>query len=297
VENPRVVVVGDLLYDLLAKVDGDVRLGIDTFTPIRAVGGGSGANAAAWLAASGVETHFLGRVGDDVFGRFLEGELQRAGVRTHLARDASLATGKVFVLVDGTGERTMITDRGAVENLNPRDVPSSLFRGGHLHLVGYTFSGGSRRETAFEVLRLAREKGMTVSIDPSAVPMLETVGPDRFLAWTRGADLCFPNLEEGSLLAAAEDPDQIAENLLEHYPAVVLKLGAGGACYTDAEGRRSRVPATPPARANDTTGAGDALCAGFLAAWLAGEAPEEALGRGVGFAGRAVERVGGRPGE
>ena len=295
-ENLRVVVVGDLLYDLLAEVDGDVRLGVDTFTPIRAAGGGSGANAAAWLAASGVETHFVGRVGDDVFGRFLEEELQRAGVRTHLARDPSLATGKVFVLVDRAGERTMITDRGAVENLGPEDIPTSLFSGGHLHIVGYTFSGGSRRETAFEALRLAREAGMTVSVDPSAVPMLEDIGPDRFLTWTRGADLCFPNLEEGSLLAAAEDPDQIAANLLDHYPAVVVKLGAEGARYADAEGRRSLVPAAP-ARVNDTTGAGDALSAGFLAGWLASEAPEEALRRGVRFASRAVEQVGGRPGE
>ena len=53
---------------------------------------------------------------------------------------------------------------------------------------------------------------MTVSVDPSAVPMLEDVGPERFLAWTRGADLCFPNLEEGALLAGTEDPDQIAES-------------------------------------------------------------------------------------
>jgi sugar/nucleoside kinase (ribokinase family) len=296
VENQRVVVVGDLLYDLLARVDGNVRLGVDTFTPIRAAGGGSGANAAAWLAASGVETHFVGRVGDDVFGRFLDEELHDAGVRTHLARDPSLATGKVFVLVDGAGERTMITDRGAVEYLSPQDIPISLFSGGHLHLVGYTFSGGSRREAAFEALRLAREAGMTVSVDPSAVPMLEDIGADHFLAWTRGADLCFPNLQEGSLLAGAEDPDQITENLLDHYGAVVLKLGAEGARYADAEGRRSRVPAAL-ARASDTTGAGDALCAGFLSGWLSGEPPEEALRRGVRFAARAVEQVGGRPGE
>ena len=295
-EAPRVVVVGDLLYDLLAKVNGDVRLGTDTFTSIRAAGGGSGANAAAWLASSGVQTHFVGRIGDDVFGCFLEADLREAGVRAHLARDPSRATGKVFVLVDGAGGRTMITDRGAVENLSPRDIPVSLFDGGHLHLVGYTFSGGSRREAAFEALRLAREAGMTVSVDPSAVPMLEEVGPERFLAWTRGADLCFPNLEEGSLLAGTEDPDQIAENLLDCYPTVVLKLGAQGALYADAEGRRSRVPAVR-AHVTDTTGAGDALCAGFLSAWLAGASPEEALRRGTGLAARAVEHVGGRPGE
>jgi sugar/nucleoside kinase (ribokinase family) len=154
---PQVVVVGDLLYDLLARVDGDVTLGTDTFTRIRAVAGSSGANAAAWFASSGVETHFVGRVGDDVFGTFLGEEMEGAGVRAHLARDPSLATGKVFVLVDGVGERTMITDRGAGEALSPEDLPEPLFRGGHLHLSGYTFSGGSRRETAREALRLWRE--------------------------------------------------------------------------------------------------------------------------------------------
>jgi sugar/nucleoside kinase (ribokinase family) len=293
---PRVVVVGDLLYDLLANVDRQVRLGTDTFTPIRVAGGGSGANAAAWLATSGVETHFVGRIGDDMFGDFLEKDLREAGVNAHLGRDPSLATGKVFVLVDGAGERTMITDRGAVENLNPEDLPLSLFEKGHLHLVGYTFSGGSRRETAFEALRLAREASMTVSVDPSAVPMLEDVGPKRFLAWTRGADLCFPNLQEGSLLAGTEEPDQIAENLLDHYPAVVLKLGAEGVIYADGKGRRAHVPAAR-ARVTDTTGAGDALCAGFLSAWLAGAASEEALRQGVGLAAHAVEQVGGRPAE
>jgi sugar/nucleoside kinase (ribokinase family) len=294
VETPRVVVVGDLLYDLLSRVDGDVALGTDTFAKVRAVAGGSGANAAAWLASAGAETHFVGRVGDDVFGGFLEREMERAGVLAHLARDPSVATGKVLVLVDGDGERTMITDRGAGENLRPEDLPETLFSKGHLHLSGYTLSGSSRRETARKALRLARESGMTVSVDPSSVPMLADVGPERFLGWTRGADLCFPNLEEGSLLAGAEDPERIAERLLGYYSGVVLKLGAEGALYAGADGERSRVPATQ-ARVADTTGAGDALCAGFLDAWFAGEPAGEALRLGVGLAARAVEHVGGRP--
>jgi ribokinase len=77
---PRVVVVGDLLYDLLAKVEGEVTFGTDTFVPIRVAAGGSGANAAAWLASSGVETHFVGSVGDDPFGAFGAQELEQAGV-------------------------------------------------------------------------------------------------------------------------------------------------------------------------------------------------------------------------
>ncbi len=289
------VVVGDLLYDLLAKVEGSVAFGTDTFVPIRVAAGGSGANAAAWLASSGVEAHFVGRVGDDVFGGFLAEELERAGVTPHLARDPSVATGKVFVLVDGAGERTMITDRGAGEALDPDDLPKSLFDSGHLHLSGYTLSGGSRRETAKRALHLARRSGMSVSVDPSSVPLLRSVGPGRFLEWTGGADLCFPNLEEGRALAGIEDPDRVTERLLAHYSGVVLKLGAEGALYAGADGERERVRAAP-ALVADTTGAGDALCAGFLAAWLSGAPPAEALERGVRLAALAVGRVGARPG-
>lgn len=292
--NPRVVVVGDLVYDLLAKVEGSVAFGTDTFTPIRLAAGGSGANAAAWLASLGVEAHFVGRVGDDVFGEFLAEELERSGVRPHLARDPSLATGKVFVLVDAAGERTMITDRGAGEGLDPEDLPKTLFGPGHLHLSGYTLSGGSRRETATRALRLAREAGMTISVDPSSAPLLMQVGSRRFLELTRGADLCFPNLEEGAVLAEVEDPQRVAAGLLAHYSGVVLKLGAEGALYAGADGVRARVPAEP-ARVVDTTGAGDALCAGFLAAWLSGAPPEEALARGVALGANAVARVGARP--
>jgi sugar/nucleoside kinase (ribokinase family) len=294
VSTPRVVVLGDLIYDLLARTEGSVAFGTDTFAPIHAVAGGSGANAAAWLASLEVDTHFVGRVGDDVLGEALAAELRRGGVTPHLARDPSLGTGKVFVLVDGAGERTMITDRGAGEALGPEDLPPSLFEGGHLHISGYTFSGGSRREAALEALRLARGAGMSVSVDPSSVPLLKAVGPERFLEWTRGADLCFPNLEEGALLGGERDPDRVAERMLDHYPAVVLKLGAAGALYAGADGERVRLPAEP-ARVADTTGAGDALCAGFLAAWLSGDPAGEALRRGVEIAARAVERLGARP--
>ena len=188
----------------------------------------------------------------------------------------------------------MITDRGVGEALGPEDLPTDLFVRGHLHLSGYTLSGGTRREAATEALRLARRAGMTVSVDPSSVPLLRSVGPVRFLRWTRGADLCFPNLEEGAVLAGTEDTDLIAEKLLLHYTGVVLKLGAGGALYAGADGERARVPATS-SRVEDTTGAGDALSAGFLAARLGEASPVEALGIGVELAAEAVARVGARP--
>ncbi len=65
--------------------------------------------------------------------------------------------------------------------------------------------------------------------------------------------------------------------------------------YAGADGERVRLPAATK-QVVDTTGAGDALCAGFLASRLSGDPPGEALTKGIELAARAVERVGGRPG-
>lgn len=289
----RVVVVGDLLYDMIAAVGDGVSFGSDTFTSIHASPGGSAANVASHLARLGVETDFVGRVGDDAFGSFLAGEMEKVGVRTRLSRDRKLATGKVFVMVDESGERTMITDRGASEALCVDDLSESDFRrGSHLHLTGYSFSGGSRREAAKEALRLASEAEMSVSVDPSSVTLLEDVGGERFLGWTSGAHLCFPNLEEGALLSGCREPERIVEGLLEYYSCVVLKLGAGGALCAGKSGEKFHSSAGE-ARAVDTTGAGDAFCAGFLSGWLSGEGFGTSLEKGTRLAGEVVGGFGG----
>lgn len=289
------MVVGDLIYDVLARFGGPLAFGTDVFAPVDARPGGSGANTAAWLARLGVETALVARVGDDPLGRLLGEEIEGDGVVARLARDRETGTGKVVALVDGDGERTLITDRGAGEHLRPDDLPDDLFGpGGHLHLSGYLFSGGTRRETALAALERARASGMTTSVDPSSTTLLEALGPEGFLGWTHGTDLAFPNHAEGVLLAGTTDEDGIIEALLPHYGAVVLKLGARGATYAGKGGERRRLPA-PPARAVDTTGAGDAVCAGFLRAWLAGADAEAALREGLELAARVVGVVGGRP--
>ena len=135
---------------------------------------------------------------------------------------------------------------------------------------------------------------MSISVDPLSAPLLDEMGPERFLEWTRGVNLSLPNLEEAALLGGAEDPDRVAQGLLRHCPGVVLKLGAGGAMYAGTDAERVWLPAIP-ARVVDTTGAGDALCAGFLANTLSGAPPAGALQRRIELAARVVEQLGGRP--
>ncbi len=290
-----VVVIGDIACDLLVRTRAPLAFGADTRAHTSPQPGGAGANTAAWLARLGVETHLVGRVGRDVFGQFLTHELRRDGVVLHVGEDPSHPTGQIVVVVDPTGERSMLTDRGANSHLRREDLPTGLFgTAQHLHLSGYAFLDDGPRAAALDALRLARARGMTTSIDPASATVLADLGPRRFLQWTAGIDVCFPNHEEGALLAGTGEPAAIAATLSNHYPGVVLTLGAEGAIYAAAGQDTVYLPASP-ARIVDTTGAGDALCAAYLAAWLTHEPPVAALQRGLGLAARVVETVGGRP--
>lgn len=325
----NVIVIGDVACDMLVEMREPLAFGTDTRARIRDCPGGAGANLAAWLARLGVETHLVGRIGRDVLGRALADGLRRDGVIAHLAEDETRPTGKIVVLVNDAGERSMIVDRGANLSIQPEDLPDALFQPGrHLHLSGYCFFEENPRRVALEALERARHAGMTISVDPASVSLLRDLGPRRFLEWTRGAGLIFPNREEGALLCEspaarpggrkqAQSPEGAPElawstgvhvslaaglgsteieailtTLRDSYGGVALKLGAQGAAYA-GDGETIHLPALP-ARVVDTTGAGDAFCAAFLAAWLAGRAPAEALQQGLAQAGRIVARIGAR---
>jgi len=189
---------------------------------------------------------------------------------------------------------SMVTDRGANLALAPGDVPGEEFRAGrHLHLSGYALLDGGSRRAARRALALARRARMSVSVDPSSAGPLARVGAGRFLAWTRGAGTCMANLDEARALTGLRPAADAARALTAAYGEVVVTLGARGALWAGA-GQVVRVPAAP-ARVVDTTGAGDAFSAGFLAARLAGEPPAAALHAGAALAARAVARPGARP--
>lgn len=290
-----VVVVGDLMVDVIAVMSGPLAPGSDTPSRVRTAGGGSGANVAVWLAAQGVPTAYVGRVGDDALGRLAVDALTEAGVHAWVGVEDARPTGTCVVLVEPDGERSMLPDAGANATLLPTDVPPTAFRpGGHLHLSGYTLLSTGSREAGLTALSLAAAAGMTVSVDPSSAALLESVGAARFLDWTRGVDLVLANADEAAVLTGATDPHQGAERLADSYREAVVKIGARGALW-----HQGFIAASAPAERGvevvDTTGAGDAFAAGFLASWLLHPEPESALAAGNRLAARAVGRVGARP--
>jgi sugar/nucleoside kinase (ribokinase family) len=298
---PAVAIVGDVATDVIVQLAEPPARGSDAAASITVRPGGSAANVAAWLARAGggrasprVRVTLVGRVGDDWFGRQHVAALIADGVQPRLAVDPERPSATIVALVDA-GERTMLTDRGAGAALSPADLPADLFDTiDHLHLSGYTVLHEGSRKAGLAALRRARTAGVSVSVNASSRRPLERVGPERFLAWTSGADLCFANREEACRLTGEPGIDAAAQALCRTYGAAVVTAGSDGAVWASAAGGRAAVAAAG-GTVRDPTGAGDAFTGGFLAAWVAGASPEEALAAGAALAGRCLEVVGGRP--
>jgi sugar/nucleoside kinase (ribokinase family) len=289
--NPRILLIGDLMTDVIVRPEGPLARGSDRRATIAVEPGGSGANQAAWLASFGVAVDFVARVGaNDVEAE--AARLSRAGVTAHLIGDPGRPTGRLIALIDPSGERSFFTDRGANEALRAADIPDALIAGAaHIHLSGYSFFAPSSREAVLDVMR--RAGATPVSVDPASAEFLREVGPQEFLEWTKGAAILFPNEEEAAVLTGSDDPETQCARLAALYPLVVVKRGASG-CQAAAGAARWRI-AAPKIKAVDATGAGDAFVAAFLAARLKGTEVEAALKRAVGAGAKAVTRVGARP--
>jgi sugar/nucleoside kinase (ribokinase family) len=289
-----VLVCGDVINDILVQARGPLLHGDDNPATIRRRPGGSAANQAVWMASLGVDVVFAGRVGTQD-AEFHRQELARSGVEAHLAVDESAPTGSIVVLVGPDGERTMITDRGANLGLRPADVPAALFDGvALLHLTGYTLFAAGPRAVALGLIAEAKRRGVPFTIDPGSAAFLGQLAIGAFLSWTDGAAICFPNHDEAAVLTGTADPAQMAASLARHYGVVVVKLGAAGAMVATSQLPPVRIPPRP-GTVRDTTGAGDAFCAGFLACWLAGGGVRAAAEAGAAAAAVAVSGLGGRP--
>jgi len=291
----RVIVVGDLVTDVVAVPSGPVGEGTDTTAAISLTGGGAGANTAAWLAHAGRAVTLVTAVGTDPAGDQRIAELRSVGVACAATR-YPCPTGTVVVISDGV-ERTMLCDRGANAALGPDDVDRALRESPdavHLHLSGYPLLDPRSRPAGRHALAVAREAGLTVSVDAASAAPLRQVGGSEFLAWVRGADLLFANRDEAVVLVGEHRDGDLARELTRHVAAAVVKLGGRGAVWSRAAGQSVAVPAVP-SRVLDVTGAGDAFAAGVLVAWLSGSRPEDVLAAGARLGAQAVSRIGAQP--
>ncbi len=285
--------VGDVVDDVLVRPLGATAVASDTEAEIDRQPGGSAANVAAWLGHVGAEVTFVGRAGRDDVQRHAAA-LAAYGVDARLAADHEHRTAAIVLLVDASGERTMYVDRGANRGLEAADVADEVWRGtGWLHLTGYTFFDPAVRPVARNLVERAVGLGVQVSVDPSSSAFLRAAGTD-VVDWLAGAGLLTPNLDEAEVLTGHAEPETAAKALLTYVPEVVVTCGQEGVLWLGRGSDPLWARAIPTAVV-DTTGAGDAFCAGLLGARARGVGVSGQLEAGVRLAALAAARLGGRP--
>jgi sugar/nucleoside kinase (ribokinase family) len=271
------VTVGDLVEDVVVWSGVPARPATDNPSVIHRTRGGSAANVAAFAATlAAVPARFIGCVGDDRVADMLSAELAGHGVDVRVQRRGR--TGTIVVLVDGNGERTMYPDRAAAAELT--DVPAEWLAGAaFVHLPSYCFAAEPAAAAVLGLVRHAGQAGIPVSLDASSTGMISAYGIDRYLdlvAAMRPA-IFFANAHEARLLNVTRP--QFAATM------TVVKDGARATTITLPGGGTHAVPVPSTPAVRDSTGAGDAFAAGFLAARMRDATPVEAA-----IAGHALAR-------
>jgi ribokinase len=235
--------------DALPRPDGEARIDSQ-----RRSGGGSAANVAVALAGMEFDTGVVGSVGDDETGEFARRGLVAAGVDcSHLLEVEARETTTKYLIVDEDGEVMVLGNEGANEAVTPADVdPEYVTDADHLHLTS------QRPDTAAELARTATEAGVSVSFDPGRRLAERDFG--EALAYS---DVVFLNDREARTIL---DSDLEHPSSELHGRVVVIKHGEAGAQVDTPEASFDH-PGFD-AEAVDTTGAGDAFAAGFLAVLL-----------------------------
>ena len=173
-----VCALGDLLLDVIVRVDGPIAGDTDTYGRTRVGAGGQAANVAAWVAALGGRGRFLGKRARDPAGRVVADELRARGVEV-VGPEVAAGTGTVVSLARGDGSRAMLTDRGVAPELAPEELRRAwLAEVDWLHVPGYSLVLSPLADAA----AAAAEQVEHVSVDVSSVAAVRELGVGRFRA-------------------------------------------------------------------------------------------------------------------
>jgi len=288
------VVFGNVTLDVLCyPVDDVPRYESIPFERAIVAPGGCGSNVAIGLCVLGVETALVTHIGMDDAASLVERYWQRVGLDTRFVRRLADAPTAVSVgLVDSDAQPRFVHTPGANTTLSvdDLDIPTLAAEGARfLHVGAFLVLPGVPGEQLAEQLAEARTRGLLTSLDVAI--SRNRSNPADLWPCLPHIDFFFCNAREAHYLTGIDDPVKAARALRSRGAwAVVLKLGAEG-CWVESEGLSKHVPGLP-AEVVDTTGAGDAFAAGFIASMLRDNDLLRACRAGNAAGARVVSELG-----
>lgn len=233
--------------------------------------GGKGSNQAIACGRTGVRTMFVGAMGRDGFADQVAAFYRKEKIGCHLALKAGESTGTAVILINRLGQNQIVIEPGANAALQTADVPRRVLTQARVLVVQLE----ANQRTTAEVLRIAREAGVTTILNPA--PMRADFSP----ALLRHADILIPNETEFVALVRRSPKggrrhfDERALHAMSWVklhalcrtfgvPTVIVTLGSRGCFISEKDGHHF-IPAYRGLKVVDTTGAGDAFCGGFAA--------------------------------
>ena len=276
----RIATLGDVMLDVIVRLDEPLAPGGDVRAATRAGAGGQAANVAAWAVCLGAEARCIAKRGDDAAGALVARELAARGVEL-VGPVVAGATGVVVSIVGADGERSLASDRGVAPSLEPSELDAGWLDCDVVHVSGYALLREPVSDAALLAATIARDHGARVSVDVAAWTEIRAFGPVRFreLIDVVAPDFLFATEAEWEMLGGA----------YLSAPTGVIKRGPRGVTIVTEDARLDLSPID--AEVVDTTGAGDAFAAGFLL----GGSLEDAARRGLDAAARCVATVGSLP--
>jgi sugar/nucleoside kinase (ribokinase family) len=304
----RILGIGNALVDVLIKLESDhfldeynipkgsmqlvdrdfVRLLTIVTNSIQPqlASGGSAANTIHGLARLGVQTSYIGKIGNDDFGKIFSEDLRKNGISPVLF-NSNKETGRAITFISPDSERTFATYLGAAVDLSAEDLKPEQFEGfDFLHLEGYLVINHELIEKA---LFLARQKGLQISIDLASFNIVDSNKDFLQKIIKDYVNLVFANEEEAKSLTGLE-PEWALRAIARFCEMVVVKFGAkGSAVKRGNELARAYAVKT---NAIDTTGAGDLYASGFIYGLINGWTLDKCVKFGSVTAGKVVEIIG-----
>jgi len=267
VKSLDVVGVGALLIDRVASVEYFPSVDGETFVGrLETHPGGSAANFTVACSRLGLKSGFIGVVGEDSDGSFLLEDLKKEGVDTsRVVRTKTCSTGQVYIALDKEGRRMMFAFSGAANILSGRDINTDYIASSKfIHIAD--LKNISPLETAAKV---AQETQTKVSLNPGE--LIAVKGFEEIKKLLSNTDIFISSRGELKRIFDTENIEFAIEKLLKTGPEIVaVTMGSEGCTVTDS---RRKVHKIAPfnTKVVDTTGAGDAFCAGFLTSLTEGK--------------------------